>query len=244
MKPGVMLINTSRGGGVLDTVAVIDGIKAGQIGYLGIDVYEREDELFFQDLSDTIIQDDIFHLLQSFSNVIITAHQGFLTRNALANIATTTLESITAPPLRYGDVYRLKQKFPHLWIEINGGITQLPQVQDYLERVNGVMIGRAAYDHPYLFATVDGAFLGTLGGGHAALPGNLAWAGAKAQQNYPPHADAVCGSARQSPVEAASHRTTLPTRGRGGGGDPGPGGGQWDRFGWVSTGWGCRTGSV
>ena len=95
MKPGVMLINTSRGG-LIDTAAVIDGIKAGQIGYLGIDVYEREDELFFQDLSDTIIQDDIFQLLQSFPNVIITAHQGFLTRNALANIATTTLESITA----------------------------------------------------------------------------------------------------------------------------------------------------
>ncbi len=95
MKPGVMLINTSRGG-LIDTAAVIDGIKAGQIGYLGIDVYEREDELFFQDLSATIIQDDIFQLLQSFPNVIITAHQGFLTRNALANIATTTLESITA----------------------------------------------------------------------------------------------------------------------------------------------------
>lgn len=95
VKPGVMLINTSRGG-LIDTAAVIDGIKAGQIGYLGIDVYEREDELFFQDLSATIIQDDIFQLLQSFPNVIITAHQGFLTRNALANIATTTLESITA----------------------------------------------------------------------------------------------------------------------------------------------------
>jgi D-lactate dehydrogenase len=95
MKPGVMLINTSRGG-LIDTAAVIDGIKAGQIGYLGIDVYEREDELFFQDLSDTIIQDDIFQLLQSFPNVIITAHQGFLTRNALANSATTTLEGISA----------------------------------------------------------------------------------------------------------------------------------------------------
>ena len=66
----------------------------------------------------------------------------------------------TIPPLRYGDVYRLKQEFPHLWIEINGGITQLPQVQDHLERVDGAMIGRAAYDHPYLFAGVDGRFLG------------------------------------------------------------------------------------
>ena len=66
----------------------------------------------------------------------------------------------TIPPLRYGDVYRLKQAFPHLWIEINGGITQLHQVRDHLERVDAAMIGRAAYDHPYLFATVDRAFLG------------------------------------------------------------------------------------
>jgi D-lactate dehydrogenase len=62
---------------------------------LGIDVYEQEDELFFQDLSDTIIQDDTFQLLQSFPNVVITAHQAFLTRNALENIATTTLVNIT-----------------------------------------------------------------------------------------------------------------------------------------------------
>ena len=73
----------------------------------------------------------------------------------------------TLPPLRYDDVYRLKQAFPHLWIEINGGITQLPQVQDHLGRVDAAMIGRAAYDHPYLFATVDGAFLGTPGWGRS-----------------------------------------------------------------------------
>lgn len=94
MKPGVMLINTSRGG-LIDTPAVIAGLKSGRIGYLGIDVYEQEDELFFQDLSDTIIQDDTFQLLQSFPNVVITAHQGFFTRNALEAIATTTLSNIT-----------------------------------------------------------------------------------------------------------------------------------------------------
>jgi D-lactate dehydrogenase len=94
MKQGVMLINTSRGG-LIDTSAVIGGIKSGKIGYLGIDVYEQEDELFFQDMSDTIIQDDTFQLLQSFPNVVITAHQAFLTRNALEGIADTTLSNIT-----------------------------------------------------------------------------------------------------------------------------------------------------
>jgi D-lactate dehydrogenase len=94
MKPGVMLINTSRGG-LIDTSAVIGGIKSGKIGYLGIDVYEQEDELFFQDFSDGVIQDDTFQLLQSFSNVVITAHQAFFTRNALEAIATTTLSNIT-----------------------------------------------------------------------------------------------------------------------------------------------------
>jgi D-lactate dehydrogenase len=93
MKSGVMLINTSRGG-LIDTPAVIEGIKSGKIGYLGIDVYEWEDDLFFRDLSDNIIQDDTFQLLQSFSNVVITAHQGFFTRNALAAIANTTLSNI------------------------------------------------------------------------------------------------------------------------------------------------------
>jgi D-lactate dehydrogenase len=94
MKPGVMLINTSRGG-LINTQDVIEGIKSKTIGYLGIDVYEQEDELFFEDLSDTIIQDDIFQLLQSFPNVVITAHQAFFTRNALDSIAHTTLTNIT-----------------------------------------------------------------------------------------------------------------------------------------------------
>jgi D-lactate dehydrogenase len=94
LKEGMMLINTSRGG-LLDTLAVIEGIKSGKVGYLGIDVYEQEEGLFFEDLSNTIIQDDTFQLLQSFPNVLITAHQGFFTRNALANIADTTLANIT-----------------------------------------------------------------------------------------------------------------------------------------------------
>lgn len=93
MKPGVMLINTSRGA-LMDTKAVIEGIKSGQIGYLGTDVYEEEEDLFFEDLSGTIIQDDTFQLLQSFSNVVITAHQAFFTREALSNIADTTLANI------------------------------------------------------------------------------------------------------------------------------------------------------
>jgi D-lactate dehydrogenase len=94
LKPGAMLINTSRGG-LVDTNAVIKSIKTGRIGYLGIDVYEEEEALFFQDLSDTIIQDDTFQLLQAFPNVLITAHQAFFTRNALQSIAETTLANIT-----------------------------------------------------------------------------------------------------------------------------------------------------
>lgn len=94
MKDGVMLINTSRGA-LIDTKSAIEGIKSGKIGYLGIDVYELEADIFFRDLSDTIIQDDDFQLLQSFPNVVITAHQAFFTRNALQNIAETTMSNIT-----------------------------------------------------------------------------------------------------------------------------------------------------
>lgn len=93
LQPGTMLINTSRGG-LIDTPAAIGAIKSGQLGYLGIDVYEQEEHLFFEDLSDTVIQDDHFQLLQSFPNVLITAHQAFFTRNALENIANTTLSNI------------------------------------------------------------------------------------------------------------------------------------------------------
>ncbi|MFQ4144175.1 2-hydroxyacid dehydrogenase [Chlorogloeopsis sp. ULAP02] len=94
MKPGVMLINTSRGA-LIDTKAAITGIKSGKIGYLGIDVYEKEDNLFFDDLSDSVIQDDVFQLLQSFPNVVITSHQAFFTRNALTDIASTTVSNFT-----------------------------------------------------------------------------------------------------------------------------------------------------
>lgn len=95
MKKGVMLINTSRGA-LIDTQAVIDGLKTGQIGYVGLDVYEEEEHLFFEDLSATIIQDDVFSRLLSFNNVLVTGHQAFLTTNALHGIADTTLQNITA----------------------------------------------------------------------------------------------------------------------------------------------------
>lgn len=94
MKPGVMLINTSRGA-VIDTRAVIDGLKSGKIGYLGLDVYEEESDLFFRDLSDVVIQDDVFMRLLTFPNVIITGHQAFFTNEAVENIAHTTLANIT-----------------------------------------------------------------------------------------------------------------------------------------------------
>jgi D-lactate dehydrogenase len=95
MRPGVMLINTSRGA-LLDTRAVIDGLKTGKIGYLGLDVYEEEADLFFEDLSHQVIQDDVFARLLTFPNVLITGHQAFFTAEALQNIATTTLANITA----------------------------------------------------------------------------------------------------------------------------------------------------
>lgn len=93
LKKGVMLINTSRGG-LIDTTAVIRGLSSGKIGYLGIDVYEQEEHLFFRDLSATVIQDDEIQRLMSFSNVLITAHQAFFTEEALEQIAVTTLNSI------------------------------------------------------------------------------------------------------------------------------------------------------
>ncbi len=94
MKNGVMLINTSRGA-LLDTVAIIEGLKSGQIGYLGLDVYEEEEEIFFEDRSGLILSDDVFARLLTFPNVIITGHQAFFTREALLNIAVTTIDNIT-----------------------------------------------------------------------------------------------------------------------------------------------------
>lgn len=95
MKRGVMLVNTSRGA-LVNTEAVIEALKSGQVGYLGLDVYEEEADLFFEDLSGTVIQDDVFARLLTLPNVIITGHQGFFTENALRNIADTTLGNITA----------------------------------------------------------------------------------------------------------------------------------------------------
>ncbi len=93
MKKGVYIINTSRGA-LIDTWALIDGIKSGQIGASGLDVYEEETELFFEDKSDEIIHDDRFLTLISMPNVIITSHQAFLTNEALDEIAKTTLNNI------------------------------------------------------------------------------------------------------------------------------------------------------
>lgn len=95
MKKGVMLINTSRGG-LIDTKAVIQALKTQQIGYLGIDVYEQEENLFFENLSEQIIHDDVIARLMSFPNVLITSHQGFFTFEALSEIAETTLSNIKA----------------------------------------------------------------------------------------------------------------------------------------------------
>ena len=95
MKPGVMLINTSRGG-LVAARAVIQGLKSGQVGHLGLDVYEEEADLFFEDLSNQVIQDDVFARLTTFPNVIITGHQAFFTREALAKIAEVTLANINA----------------------------------------------------------------------------------------------------------------------------------------------------
>ena len=93
MKTRVMLINTSRGA-LVDTEALIEGLKDRKIGYAGLDVYEEEAKYFFEDYSNSVIQDDELARLLSFSNVLVTSHQGFLTEEALENIAETTLENI------------------------------------------------------------------------------------------------------------------------------------------------------
>ncbi|MBF9017372.1 MULTISPECIES: 2-hydroxyacid dehydrogenase [unclassified Oceanispirochaeta] len=93
MKKGVMLINTSRGP-LINSNAVIDGLKSGIVGYVGLDVYEEEGDLFFEDLSDEVIQDDTFVRLQTFPNVLITSHQAFFTREAVENIKETTYSNL------------------------------------------------------------------------------------------------------------------------------------------------------
>jgi D-lactate dehydrogenase len=94
MKKGAMLINTGRGA-LIKTKDAIEALKTEKLGHLGIDVYEQEEKLFFRDLSEMIIPDDLISRLMSFHNVLITAHQGFFTREALEEIATTTLQNIT-----------------------------------------------------------------------------------------------------------------------------------------------------
>jgi D-lactate dehydrogenase len=93
MKRGVVVINTSRGA-LIDTRALIAALKTGHVGAAGLDVYEEEEGIFFRDLSDQVLQDDVLARLLTFPNVLITSHQGFLTREALDNIARTTLENV------------------------------------------------------------------------------------------------------------------------------------------------------
>ncbi len=95
IKVGAMLINTSRGA-LVETKAVVEALKTGQLGALALDVYEEEGDLFFEDLSNEVIQDDVFMRLLTFPNVLITGHQAFFTREALQNITATTLGNISA----------------------------------------------------------------------------------------------------------------------------------------------------
>jgi D-lactate dehydrogenase len=94
MRDGVMVINTSRGG-LVDTPALVDALKRGKVGYLGIDVYEEEEGLFFENLSERVLQDDVLARLLTFPNVLVTAHQAFFTREALTAIAETTLRNVS-----------------------------------------------------------------------------------------------------------------------------------------------------
>jgi len=95
IKTGTALINTSRGA-VIDTKAVVDALKSGKLGYLGIDVYEEESDVFFHDMSNDVIQDDLLARLLTFPNVVVTGHQAFFTHEALQDIADTTRENISA----------------------------------------------------------------------------------------------------------------------------------------------------
>jgi len=89
-----MIINASRGG-LIESKALLAGLKSGQIGALGLDVYEEESDLFFQDYSDRVIQDDVITRLSTFPNVLITAHQAWFTKEALNTIATVTLNNVS-----------------------------------------------------------------------------------------------------------------------------------------------------
>jgi D-lactate dehydrogenase len=93
MRRGVMIINTSRGA-LIDAVAVVEALKSGHVGYLGLDVYEQEADIFYEDLSGEIIQDDVLQRLLTFPNVLITSHQAYFTDTALRNIAETTVRNL------------------------------------------------------------------------------------------------------------------------------------------------------
>lgn len=95
MKRGIMLINTGRGA-LIDSRALIAALKTGHVGAAGLDVYEEEEGVFFSDLSDKVLQDDVLARLLTFPNVLVTSHQAFLTKEALSNIADTTLDNISA----------------------------------------------------------------------------------------------------------------------------------------------------
>jgi D-lactate dehydrogenase len=95
MKPGALLVNTGRGA-LIDSKALLRALKGGRLGGAGLDVYEEEEGIFFEDLSNQVLQDDVLARLITFPNVLVTSHQAFLTHEALANIADTTLSSVTA----------------------------------------------------------------------------------------------------------------------------------------------------
>ncbi len=108
MKPGVFLVNTSRGA-VVDSAALIRGLKKGRVGGVALDVYEEEADLFFEDLSASMIQDDVFARLLTFPNGLVTGHQGFFTREALEAVAETTLSNATAFGQGSGTIHTVAQ---------------------------------------------------------------------------------------------------------------------------------------
>jgi len=106
MPRGAMLINTSRGA-LVDALAVVDALKSGHLGYVGLDVYEEEEGLFFEDLSGAVIQDDVLSRLLSLPNVLVTGHQAFFTAEAVDNIAATTIANLTAFERGEGDLHEV-----------------------------------------------------------------------------------------------------------------------------------------
>ncbi|KAF0682581.1 Aste57867_25288 [Aphanomyces stellatus] len=109
MKKGVMIINTSRGG-LLDTKAIINGLKSGQIGSIALDVFEGENEIFYEDHSGEILADERFTKLSTFPNVLVTGHQAYFTKEALGNIAQTTFDNINAVATNSPYVNEVKSK--------------------------------------------------------------------------------------------------------------------------------------